>query len=140
MIRYRTRGRDDQLSQLSLVQARQLEVTDFVQLELGERSSQLVGYLLPWIAPAHQDEDRSVSQCPDELTEEEERRRFCPLQIIENEDQRSTAGDPTQEINGGVEREEPLGGVIRTGRRWRRRHSGPQPGAEPRQLAAEVSH
>ena len=139
-IRCRTRGRDDQLGQLGLVQARQLEVTDLAPLELGERSSQLVGYLLPWIAPAHEDENRSVSQCPDELTEEEEGRRFCPLQVIENEDQRSTAGDPTQEIDGGVEREEPLGGVVRTGRRRRRRHPSRQPGAEPRQLAAEVGH
>jgi len=139
-IRCRTRGRDDQLSQLSLVQACQSEVSHLATLELGESSSQLVGYLLSWIAPAHEDQDRSVSQCPDELTEEEERRRFCPLQVIENEDQRSTAGDSTQEINGGVECEEPFGGVVRTGRRWRRHHSRHQPGAEPRQLAAKVGH
>ena len=48
-------------------------MTDLAPLEFGEGSSQLVGYLLPWIAPAHEDEDRSVSQCPHELAKEDER-------------------------------------------------------------------
>ena len=100
-------------------------------LELGECSSQLVGYLLPGLAPAHQDEDRSVSQCADEVTEEEESCRFGPLHVVENEDQRSTAGDSTHQISGGVEREEPFGGVVRASRGRRRRDSRRQAGAEP---------
>ena len=87
-------------------------MADLALFELGERSSQLVGYLLAWIAPAQEDQDRSVGQCPDDLTKEEEGCRFSPLHVIENEGKRSADGNPTQEINGGVEGEIAFGGVV----------------------------
>jgi hypothetical protein len=137
---YRIAGGDDEFGQPGLVQSGQLQMTDLAPVEVGERSPQLLGHLLPGVTAAHHDQDRRVGQRPDQVAEEEEGGRLRPLEVVEDEDQRSSDRQSTQEVGGGVEGQEPFGGVVRTGRRRGCRHPGAQPGAEPRQFATDVGH
>ena len=96
----------------------------FASIKVGERQPQSVGRMLARIAATQDQQYRCVDQRAREVTKQQQRGRFGPLEIVEHQDQRSRHRDPAQQVGCRLEREEPLGRVVGVG--WCRRRRDPR--------------
>ena len=82
----------------------ELDALDVVHaLELGEVGEQ--GLPVADLVAPHggDDEDRAVAEDPGEVGQEVERRAVRPLEVLDDQHERSLAGDPLQDVEHGLE-------------------------------------
>ena len=77
-----------EVGEVGVVEAAQRDALRVAPVEVGEHEPQLVGHVLGAVAKAHDQQHRGVDQRAREVTQQRQRGRLRPVQVVEHHDER----------------------------------------------------
>ena len=125
----------DQIGQLVVVESGELHTSMLAAFEIGQRGSQFLRRVLTRFPAAGDNENRRVGQRVRDVTQQQQRSRLCPLEVVEHQHERPRRRDAAEEIGRGLEHEESFGGVVGHRRVRSGLYSRGELGADPHELA-----
>ena len=94
-------------------------VEEILAAKLDQQPRQRIAGLHFVVPPRGEDQQAALRRDPDNLPQQQQRRRVGPVQILDHQDERPNGGGGADEIDDGVEEPVPPALAVRTGRAGR---------------------